>query len=142
MAMKEGRVVWQGEGLKFQGVVPSGATLTFNSQGDDFRPMEMFMLGLAGCTGMDVVDILRKKRQEVTSFEVVARGDTREEHPHKYTAIEVTYVVTGKNIDPASVERAIQLSETKYCGAMATLREAATIALKYEIHTTEEALGD
>ena len=142
MATKEGRVIWQGEGLKFTGVVPSGASLTFNNQGNDFRPMEIFMLGLAGCTGMDVSDILRKMRQDVTAFEVVARGDTQEEHPHKYTAIEVTYVITGRNIDPASVERAIQLSETRYCGAMATLREAATIALKYEIRQAEQALGD
>ena len=141
MATKEGRVIWQGEGLHFTGVVPSGASLTFNSVGNDFRPMEIFMLGLAGCTGMDVVDILRKKRQAVTAFEVVARGDTQEEHPHRYTAIEVTYIITGNGIDPLAVERAMQLSETKYCGAMATLRESATIALKYEIRESE-TLGE
>lgn len=133
MATKEGRAIWQGEGLKFTGTVPSGASLTFNSEGDAFRPMEMLVLGLAGCTAMDVVDILRKKRQAVSAFEVVARGETAEEHPHKYTSLEVTYIVTGTDIDAASVERAIQLSETKYCGAMATLRQAAPVTTKYEI---------
>ncbi len=133
MAMKEGRAIWQGEGLKFTGTVPSGASLTFNSEGDAFRPMEMLVLGLAGCTAMDVVDILRKKRVDVTAFEVVARGETAEAHPHMYTALEVTYIVTGNAIEPAAVERAIQLSETKYCGAMATLRQAAPVSVKYEI---------
>ncbi len=137
MATKEGRAIWQGEGLKFTGTVPSGASLTFNSEGDAFRPMEMLVLGLAGCTAMDVVDILRKKRQAVSAFEVVARGETAEEHPHKYTSLEVTYIVTGTDIDPASVERAIQLSETKYCGAMATLRQAAPVSVKYEIRVPD-----
>mgnify|MGYP001218881800 CR=1 FL=1 len=133
MATKEGRAIWQGEGMKFTGMVPSGASLTFNSEGDAFRPMEMLVLGLAGCTAMDVIDILRKKRQAVTAFEVVARGETAEEHPHMYKALDVTYIVTGTDIDPAAVERAMQLSETKYCGAMATLRQAAPVTLKYEI---------
>ena len=133
MATKEARVIWQGEGLRFTGRVPSGATLTFDHEGETFRPMEALMLGLAGCTGMDVIDILRKKRQPVTGFEVIAQGQTADEHPHKYVAIKVTYVITGDGVDPAAVERALQLSETKYCGAMATLRQAAPVELKYEI---------
>ncbi len=133
MAHKLGKVVWQGQGMAFVGSISNGASLKFNSVGDDFRPLELVMTALAGCTAMDVVDILRKKRQAVTAFEVDAHGETSDEHPHKYTSIEIKYTVTGDAIDPAAVARAIELSESKYCGVMATLRAAAPIKTRYEI---------
>lgn len=137
MGMKEAVAVWQGKGLAFEVTVPSGATMRLDSEGVNFRPLEMLMVGLAGCTAMDVIDILRKKRQEVTGFEVQTRGETSEEYPKKYTRIEVTYLVTGERIDPEAVRRAIELSETKYCSVIATLREAATIITRFEIREAE-----
>jgi putative redox protein len=129
--------------MEFEGTADSGHTLTLDAApevgGADkgFRPMELMAISLAGCTAMDVISILRKKRQEVTGFEVKVNAERATEHPHVFTAMEVTYVVRGRNIDPAAVERAIQLSEEKYCPAQAMLRKAAPITLKYEI--VEEA---
>lgn len=138
----QAKVTWRGD-MEFEGTADSGHTLTLDAApevgGADkgFRPMELMALSLAGCTAMDVISILRKKRQEVTGFEVQVHAERAKEHPHVFTDIQVTYVVRGRNIDPAAVERAIQLSEEKYCPAQAMLRKAAPIALKYEI--VEEA---
>ncbi|WP_298981300.1 OsmC family protein [Caldilinea sp.] len=138
----QAKVTWRGD-MEFEGTADSGHTLTLDAAPEvggankGFRPMELMALSLAGCTAMDVISILRKKRQEVTGFEVQVHAERAKEHPHVFTDIQVTYVVRGRNIDPAAVERAIQLSEEKYCPAQAMLRKAAPIALKYEI--VEEA---
>jgi putative redox protein len=95
--------------------------------------MELMAMGLAGCTAMDVISILRKKRQEISSFEVKVDAERATQHPHVFTAIEITYILRGKRIDAVSVERAMQLSEEKYCPAQAMLRVVAPISLKYEI---------
>ncbi|GIV70968.1 OsmC family protein [Caldilinea sp.] len=138
----QAKVTWRGD-MEFEGTADSGHTLTLDAAPEvggankGFRPMELMALSLAGCTAMDVISILRKKRQEVAGFEVQVHAERAKEHPHVFTDIQVTYVVRGRNIDPAAVERAIQLSEEKYCPAQAMLRKAAPIALKYEI--VEEA---
>ena len=98
-----------------------------------FRPLELFAIGLAGCTGMDVISILKKKRQKVTAFEVSTEVKRAEEHPKVFTKILIVYKVTGKNLDPQAVERAVELSETKYCGAQAMLRKTAEITHQIEI---------
>ncbi|MFM7174639.1 MAG: OsmC family protein [Caldilinea sp.] len=132
------QVTWQG-GMQFEGTADSGHTLVLDASqevgGADrgFRPMELMAVSLAGCTAMDVISILRKKRQAVTSFEVKVSTQGASGHPHVFTAIELTYVVRGKGIDPAAVERAMQLSADTYCPAQAMLRQAAPITLKYEI---------
>ena len=82
---------------------------------------------------MDVISILAKKRQEVTSFEIELHGDRAAEHPKVFTNITIEYVVTGKNIDPEAVQRAVELSENKYCPGMAMLRKAADIKTRYRI---------
>ena len=97
------------------------------------QPAKLLIAALAGCTAMDVISILRKKRQEVTHFEVVVNGARATEHPKIYTDIEIVYRVRGRDLDPAAVERAIQLSEEKYCPSMAMLRHAANIKNRYEI---------
>jgi putative redox protein len=136
------KVTWQG-GMQFEGTADSGHTLVLDAApevggaNNGFRPMELMALSLAGCTAMDVISILRKKRQEVSSFEVKVDASRAGEHPHVFTAMAVTYVLRGKGIDPAAVERAIKLSEEKYCPAQAMLRQAAPITLTYEI--VEEA---
>jgi len=83
--------------------------------------MEMLLLGLAGCTGMDVISILQKKRQQVTGFAMNLRGYRADEHPKRYTRIEVEYVFQGENLSPEAIARSIELSQTKYCSVSASL---------------------
>ena len=134
----EARVIWD-HGLSFSGTadsgftVPLGAARSAGGEDDGFRPMELIAIGLAGCTAMDVISILQKKRQQVTSFEVHVHAERATEHPKVFTTILIEYVVRGRHIDPAAVERAIELSETKYCPAQAMLAKAATIRHTYRI---------
>lgn len=99
-------------------------------------PMELLLMALAGCTGMDVITILRKKRQNVTGYTVSVRGVRREEHPQTFTAITVEHVVTGQGVSADAVRRAIELSETKYCPVGATLAKTATITHSFRIGET------
>lgn len=96
-------------------------------------PMELLMISLAGCTAMDVVSILRKKRQNLTGFEIRIHGDRATDHPKVFTDFELEYVVRGVDIDPAAVERSIQLSTENYCSAHAMLEKAAHIRTRYTI---------
>jgi putative redox protein len=84
-------------------------------------PMGLLLMGVAGCTAIDVVSIMKKKRTKMTGFEVVISGDMAEDYPKRYTKIHIEYVLHGKGIPPKSVEHAIKLSETKYCSVMASL---------------------
>ena len=95
--------------------------------------MELLMIGLAGCTAMDVVSILRKKRQNMSGFEIRIHGDRTTDHPKVFTDFELEYVVHGVDIDPAAVERAIQLSTETYCSAHAMLEKAAHIRTRFTI---------
>ncbi len=132
------KVTWQG-GMQFEGTSDSGHTLVLDAApevggaNNGFRPMELMAISLAGCTAMDVISILRKKRQEISGFEVKVDAPRASDHPHVFTTMEITYVLRGKGIDPAAVERAMQLSSDKYCPAQAMLRHAAPITMKYEI---------
>ncbi|MGE5620487.1 MAG: OsmC family protein [Sphingomonadaceae bacterium] len=97
------------------------------------RPMELVLGGLAGCTAFDVVSILRKARQEVTGFDVIANGERATEDPKVYTHITVEYVVRGHNISEEVLRRAILLSEEKYCSVAAMLSKTARIETRYRI---------
>jgi putative redox protein len=132
-------VVWK-KGLSFTGAaatsgftLPLGADPRVGGENDGFRPSELILVGLAGCTAMDVISILEKKRQQVTAFEVRTHGERAEKDPKKFTSFSVEYIVTGKGMDPDAVERAVELSETKYCTVMATLRSAGPIGRKITI---------
>lgn len=100
-------------------------------QGD--RPQSLLLVSLCGCTAMDVISILRKKRQAVTGLEVRATAPKAEDHPRVYTSIHLTYVVTGHDLDPAAVERAIELSLTRYCPVAGLLKDVVPIDSSYEI---------
>ncbi len=138
----EAKVIWNGD-MSFTGIGDSNFALPLDSikavggHNSGFRPLELMAIGLVGCTGMDVISILKKKRQDVTDFSVSAQITRAEEHPKVFTHILLTYRVTGNNLDRKSVERAVQLSEEKYCGAQAMLQETAEI--KSEIILDEEA---
>ena len=84
-------------------------------------PMEMVLMGVAGCSAIDVIMIMEKKRAQVTDFQINITGERAEEYPKRYADIQIEFVLHGKDIKPKAVEQAIQLSETKYCGAMASL---------------------
>ncbi|GAP14132.1 predicted redox protein, regulator of disulfide bond formation [Longilinea arvoryzae] len=136
------RVIWK-SGLSFEGKADSGFSLPLDTSlasggGTGFSPMELLLVGLAGCTGMDVISILKKKQQDVTGLEVAVHGERADSEPRVYTHITVEYIVTGRKIDPAAVERAIQLSETKYCSVEAMLDKTASIEHKITLQETLE----
>jgi putative redox protein len=132
----DAKATW-GRGLSFTGsaagsgfTLPLGAEAKVGGANDGFRPLELLAVGLAGCTAMDVISILEKKSQPVTAFEVRVHADLAEEHPHVFTKVLIEYVVTGRGVEREAVERAVGLSETKYCSASAMLRKAAPIESK------------
>jgi len=97
------------------------------------KPSELLLMGFGGCSGMDVVSILKKKKQDVTSFEMNVDGNTAESHPRYFTDIHIEYVITGRNISEDAVKRAIDLSINKYCTVGTTIGKAAKITHSYKI---------
>jgi len=126
-------------GMQFQGTTSSGHTLimdaddTSGGQNKGFRPMELLLVGFGGCSGMDVISILRKKRQKVTALEVNVKGEQTEDYPKIYKEVHIEYVVKGKAVEKEAVERAISLSLEKYCSVGATLAKGALITHSYRI---------
>ena len=118
--------------------VPLDADKAVGGHDGGIAPMELMLTSLAGCTAMDVISILRKKRQNVTGLEVHVEGTRAEKHPKVYTEIWVKFIVTGHDVDPRAVERSIELSRDRYCGAAATLRHTATMHYDYEIVEAEQ----
>ncbi len=97
------------------------------------RPVELILMGLAGCTSMDVLSILQKKRITLDDYEVLVEAERAEEHPKVFTRIALKFVFYGNNIPEEAVKRAIELSETKYCSVSAMLSKTAAITVEYEI---------
>jgi putative redox protein len=137
------KVTWQGR-LTFTGSadsnfeVPLGSSRAAGGDEDGFRPMELIALSLAGCTAMDVISILQKKRQQVTGFQVEAHAERASEHPRVFTRIVLEYHITGSKVDETAVLRSIELSATKYCPAQAMLAPVVPIELKYNIYEDGE----
>jgi putative redox protein len=135
----DAKVTWEGSGLAFQATAGTGFAVKLDSspasggEGDGFKPMELIAAGLVGCTAMDVISILQKKRQQVSAFEVRVQLDQAEEHPKVFTAGQIEYRVTGHAVDEAAIRRAIELSVTKYCPAQAMFERVFPIGLKYKI---------
>ena len=133
--MYEVRAKWIG-GWKFEGVDGEGHTCRMDwsksvgGEGDGFRPAELPLWGLAGCTGSDAMEILKKMRQDVEDMEVIVRAKKAEGYPARYESIEVEFVVKGKDLDPAKVEKAVQLSEEKYCTVGGSLRHPVAMSNK------------
>src|SRR5688500_3057515 len=118
-------VVTAVEGDLFVGVTPSNHAVAIDTNHERHSapsPMELLLLALVSCTGVDVAGILNKKRQDVTDDRIEVRGTRREEPPRRYDKIEVHHIVTGRNISEHAVAQAIELSETKYCSVAATFR--------------------
>ena len=117
--------------------VPLGAGDAVGGDNDGFRPMELIALGLAGCTAMDVVSILQKKRQDVTAFEVQVNADRAMDHPKVFTGALIEYFVTGHDIKEDAVIRSIELSAERYCPAQAMFDDVFPMVLKYFIYEDE-----
>ncbi len=138
--MPQAKVVFT-EGLQFVGEASSGHAIVMDGDpevgGDNtgLRPMELLLVGLGGCAGMDVVSILRKKKQELTGLEITVRGQKAEHYPKKYTDIGIEFLIKGKRISEEAVKRAIDLSMNKYCSVKATLDGSAKISFTYKIVT-------
>jgi putative redox protein len=128
-------LAWKKKGLMFEATTAHG-TVDLASHLDDpgsgVTPMELLATALGGCTAMDVASILVKMRQPLESFSVEVHGERVEEHPKKYTSLEVVYRLKG-DLDERKVERAIELSEERYCSVEATLRPAVTLTSRYII---------
>lgn len=140
MAERKSSTIVLRDDMIFTGHSSTGYTIPLDAAKKDvgghnagISPMELMLTSLGGCTGMDVISILRKKKQDITGFEIQVEGVRADEHPKVYTEIWVKFVVEGNDVDPKAVERAIELSRDKYCGAAATLRHTATIHYDFEI---------
>ena len=135
-------VNWNG-GMNFTGVANSGFAVQMDTEvnlgggNNGVRPMEMIALGLAGCTAMDVVSILQKKRQKITRFEVNVDAPRAQDYPKVFTSAILTFTVTGIEVDETALLRAMELSATKYCPVHAMLEQAVPIEMHYEIYEDE-----
>ena len=130
----EVKATWQGE-MGFLGENADGGTMQIGEFGEKkgIGPMQMLLLGVAGCTGMDIVSILKKKRLNLTDFQVKVRAFRASTYPMVYTEIHLEYLLWGEGLSNKDVEQAIQLSEEKYCSAGIMMRKAAPIYSSYRI---------
>jgi putative redox protein len=136
---KQMLAVWRGDSA-FELTSGSGHTiLTDGDARQAMSPMELLLGALVGCAAADVTSILEKKRQAVTGVEVKVHGMRCEEHPRVYTDIEVKFIVTGHQVDPVAVRRALELTESKYCSVSAMLAKRAQLVFDFEIREAEPA---
>lgn len=134
----EAKLTWT-EGLQF--VARSGdgpAVILDSTEGKSGpTPMQMMLMGVAGCTAIDIVLIMKKKRTDLRRFEILITGDQAEDYPQRFTRMHIEYLLHGKGIKPSAVEQAIRLSEEKYCSARASVN--AEVTSSYRIIESEEA---
>ena len=136
------RVTWHG-GMTLTGTadtgftVPMGASPAVGGADDGFRPMELLPVSLAGCTAMDVISIMLKKRQQITAFEVGVTGERADEHPKVFTSATIDYEITGRDVSETAVLRSIGLSDETYGPVQAMLSKAMSLKLTYHIYEGE-----
>lgn len=137
-------IVWKGK-MAFEAEGPSSghkvvidAAAEVGGENQGPRPMELLMMGLGGCTGIDIISILDKMRLELTSFHMEINGDRATEHPKRFTEIHMRYILEGPNLPKDKVERAVRLSQDKYCSASASLN--ANITASFVINGAEYPL--
>ena len=126
------KVSWVG-GALFVAEGGSGHTITMDGAADvggrnlASRPMEVMLMGMGGCTAIDVVSMLKKQRQDIAGVEVALSGERASEHPMVYTEVKIVYTVRGRKLNRALVERAVSLSDEKYCSATAMFKKTAKV---------------
>ena len=130
--MFELKATWV-DGFRFEATDTNGremkmdASVESGGKGDGYRPAELPLMGLAGCTGMDTVEILEKMREEVTGLTVIVKSKKKEGMPSGYDGIHIEYEVRGKGLSREKVERAVRLSEEKYCTVGQALSKTTSI---------------
>ncbi|MCL4479543.1 MAG: OsmC family protein [Deltaproteobacteria bacterium] len=138
--MSKAEIKWE-EGMKFTAVSDSGHAVVLDaakeSKGTDAgaRPMELLLMGLGGCTGMDVVYILNKMRKKVKSFKINIDSERAAQHPKVYTKINIEYIIEG-DMDETDVGKAVELSQKRYCSASAMLGKVAELNYTYRLIKT------
>lgn len=127
------------DGMRFDVATGSGHAIRLDmaagegGEGAGPQPMEMLLVGLAGCAGMSTLLILRKRRQDVREYEIKIHGERAGQHPQVFTEITVEHVITGRALKPAVIERALLMTEQKYCGASVMLEKTARIHHTYRL---------
>jgi len=130
------------DGMRFVATDSMGHSIVMDAskqvggEGSGFSPLQLLLAALGGCTGIDVVDIMRKQRQRVEGLEIVVSGERVEEPPRVYSKIHVEYRVKGEDVKEKAVKRAIQLSEEKYCSVGAMLKARAEISSSHSVQQT------
>lgn len=133
-------LVWKGE-MAFAATSESGHTLVMDAspdqEGDNQgpRPMELLLLSLGGCTGMDVISFLRKKRVTVDELKIAIEAERRKEHPQVFTKVTLDYQIKGKNLKESDVKWAVELSQEKYCSVIGMLKKTVPITCRWSIST-------
>lgn len=132
-----------GSGRQFVATTGSGHHLLLDDAagGTAPKPIELVAVAHAGCTAFDVINILRKKRQQVTGYEVHIEAEQREEPPNVFTRVRIHHLITGHDLDPKAVEDAIHLSETKYCSVGAMVQQSAALETTFELLPVAELVG-
>lgn len=126
-------------GMQFLASADSGHAVVMDADADvggsntGSRPMELLLMGIGGCSGMDIISILKKKKQNISGLEANVSGIMADDYPHRYTAIAIEYIVRGRGVTDEAVKRAVQLSMDKYCSVKATLEGSARIDFSYKI---------
>lgn len=126
-------------GMQFIGESESGHALVMDAdpsaggRNTGPKPMELLLISSGGCSGMDIISVLKKKRQEITGLEIQVKGEKAGDYPMKFTDITLKFIVRGRNISESAVKRAVELSMTKYCSVKATLEGTANIRYSYKI---------
>lgn len=136
--MTRANVAWKGK-MSFMGTVDSGhrvlmdAPVDVGGESSGPRPIDLFLLGLGGCTAMDVISILRKMKVEFEDFNVEIAAERASEHPKVYTEIDLRFSVTGDDVPEDKLVKAIELSQEKYCSATAMLEKTAKVRVEHRI---------
>jgi len=123
------------EGRRFVGIDSTNHSVVLSTpeEGVGMKPSELLLVALSACTAVDVVDILKKKRLELTSLEIQASGEQEIEPPWTFRKIHLKYLLSGKGLTAKDVEQTIRLSQDKYCSVAATLRASVEISWEYTI---------
>jgi putative redox protein len=135
--------VYYGGNDFFIGVSPGGHSLVMETNGERgsaATPVELLLVAVGGCMGSDIVDILRKKREQVTDYRIEVRGERRTDFPRSFQRIQMHHVIKGYGVSESAVRQAIELSATKYCSVAASLRPSAEISVTFEVVQEEPSL--